>query len=47
VAFVFAAAGVDRRDATQVSEGRFIAEPFGVVAGGDEEAGGDVVADPR
>ena len=32
-------------DAAEVGECRFVAQPFGVVAGGDEQLGGDVVAD--
>lgn len=36
VAFLFAAAGIDRCDAAEVSERRFAAEPLGVVAGSDQ-----------
>ena len=47
VSFVFAAAGVDWGDAAEVGEGAFVAEPLGVVAGGDEQSGGALDADPE
>ena len=45
VTLLFAAGPVDRRDVTEVSEGRFVAEPVGVVPGGDEQGGGGLDAD--
>jgi hypothetical protein len=37
VSLVFAAAGVDPGCAAEVGEGALVAEPLGVVAGGDEQ----------
>ena len=37
--------GVDRGDPAEVSEGGLGGDPFGVVAGGDEQQGGGVDAD--
>jgi hypothetical protein len=42
----FAGAGIDRGDTAEVRERGFAAESFGVVAGGDQQCGGDVGADP-
>ena len=43
----FARRGGYRGDPTQVSEGGFGADPFGVVAGGDQQFGGGVEPDPE
>ena len=45
VSLVLAAAGVERRRTAEVGEGRFVAQPLGIVAGGDEECGGGVGSD--
>jgi hypothetical protein len=42
---LLAGRGVQRRDPAQVREGPFAVQPFGVVAGGDQQRGGDVGAD--
>jgi len=45
VALVFAGGCFDRAGAAERGEGRFVAESAGVLAGGDDELGGDVGAD--
>lgn len=42
-----AGGGRDGSHSAQVSEGGFASDPFGVVAGGDQQLGGGVIAHPE